>query len=108
ELEVLGRGELAIHERLVTEEAHVGALGVDPELAFGGDRQAGADPQERRLPGAVRACDEQEAAGGQLQVESTEDTLLAVALPEPASADHSCERSARSRRILAQPTHGER
>ena len=59
EVEVLERGQLAVDERLVPEEADALALDVDVELPAVGHEQPRDQPQQRRLPGAVRAGDEQ-------------------------------------------------
>src|ERR671934_1297791 len=57
EVEVLDRGQLPIDERLVGDVADLAPLRLHLELAGGGDQQAGAEAEERRLAGAVRAGD---------------------------------------------------
>src|SRR5665647_1918283 len=94
QLEVLERGELAIHERIVCEIADLRALHADDELTLAGQREPGADAQQRRLPGSVRARDDREAALRQLEVDAPQDPLLAEALPEPARRDHPTTASA--------------
>ena len=66
EVEVLERGQLAVDERLVAEEADRAARSRPTRASPAvGVREAGAEPQQRRLPGAVRAGDDQEPAAGQ-------------------------------------------
>src|SRR5262249_8642151 len=48
----------------------------------------GADPQQRRLPGAVRTGDHEEAAARQRKIDSAEDALFPVALAETAGREH--------------------
>src|SRR4051812_39110463 len=62
EVEVLEGGQLAVDERLVTKEADRPALRLDLKRAAGRDREPGAEPQQRRLAGTVRARDDEEAA----------------------------------------------
>ena len=88
EIEVLQRGQLAVDERLVREEAERRAVGVDVELTRGRQHEPGDQTQERRLSGAVRPGDEHEAAGLDVEVEPFEDALRAVALGEAACPDH--------------------
>src|SRR5205807_6676829 len=61
EIEVLECGELAVDEGLMREEANAGTWDVIGELACGRQGEPGAESQERGLPGAVWARDEQEA-----------------------------------------------
>ena len=61
EVEVLERGQLAVDERLVRRGSRCGPRSTrDLELARGGREQAGAEREQRRLAGAVRAGDDQE------------------------------------------------
>src|SRR6266568_5827582 len=88
QLEVLDRRQLAVDERLVREEADARPVGLDAEVTRSGDREPGADPQERRLPGAVRTGHKQEAVLRELELDPAEDPLLAVPLLEPVRANH--------------------
>ena len=54
----------------------------------GRDGEPRHEAQQRRLPRAVRARDEHEAAAFDVEVDSGEDALLAVPLRETACADH--------------------
>jgi hypothetical protein len=89
ELEVLERRQLAIHERLVAEVTDLGAPRLALDRPLGRLRQAGTDPQQRRLPGAVRAGDHEESAARQLEVDPPQDALLPVALAEPVGREHA-------------------
>ena len=89
ELEVLERRQFAIDERLVAEVADLGAGRAPLDRSLRRLREPGADPQERRLPGAVRAGHDEEAAARELEVDPPQDTLLAVALAEPAGREHA-------------------
>src|SRR5205823_3257741 len=84
EVEVLERGQLAVDERLVTEEADRGPVGVDVELAAGRRAEPRAEAEERRLPGPVGPGHEQEPAAWQREVKPLEHPLGAVPLREPA------------------------
>src|SRR5207244_3681459 len=89
EVEVLERRELAVDERLVAEIAELAALDAALDRSLGRRGQAGADPQERRLPGTVRPGDDEEAAVRQLEVDAAQDALLPVALAELRSRQHA-------------------
>ena len=89
EIEVLERTQLAVDERLVRQVADRSARHVDGELPFGRHRETGADPQQRRLPGAVRAGDDEEAAARKLELDPAQDALVAVALAEAAGREHA-------------------
>src|SRR5581483_10592981 len=88
QVEVLERAELPVDERLVAEVPDARALGLDLEVALARDGEAGADAEERRLAGAVRAGDEAEPSAWQVEVDVSEDALDAEGLAEPARADH--------------------
>ena len=88
ELEVLERGQLAVDERLVREEAEAPAVERDLELAGGRDREPRAKAQQRRLPGSVGPGDEQEPAGLDVELDAAQNALVAVALRKPACPDH--------------------
>src|SRR5438105_11414637 len=88
EVEVLEGRQLAVHERLVADEAEPGTVDADLELARGGRGEPGAEAEERRLPGAVGAGDDQEAALLELEVEAVQDPLPTVTLPEGRGLDH--------------------
>jgi hypothetical protein len=62
EVEVLERGQLTVDERLVPDEPDPGTLDRDLERAARRRRQPGEEPEEGRLPGAVRPRDDQHAA----------------------------------------------
>ena len=91
QVEVLERGQLAVDERLVPEEADVLARGLDVQLATGRQSEPGAESEERRLPRSVRAGHEQEASARELEVESAEHALLAEPLLDLPRADHAVE-----------------
>ena len=95
EVEVLDRRQLAIDERLVREVADLATLGVDLELARGRNQQTGAETQQRRLAGAVRTGDDEEAAARKLEVDRLERALVAEAPGQPARPDHGRPSSAR-------------
>src|SRR5581483_5081710 len=86
QVEVLERAELPVDERLVAEVPDARALGLDLEVALAPDGEAGADAEERRLAGAVRAGDESEPSAWQVEVDVSEDALDAEGLAEPARA----------------------
>src|SRR5688572_21680361 len=90
EAEVLDGGELAVHQRLVADEPELPALDVDLELARGRCGESRDEAQQRRLPGAVSTGDEREPAALDLQVDTAQHALRAVATLEPACADHVC------------------
>src|SRR5207247_884177 len=101
EVEVLDRRQLPVDERLVREIANLAAVGVDLELARCGDQQAGAEAQQRRLAGAVRTGDDEEAAARKLEVDRLERALVAEAPGQPARPDHGTPSSARCPRTSA-------
>ena len=88
EVEVLERRQLLVDERLVPEEADRATVRVHLQLARRRRRQPGAEPQQRRLAGAVGPGDDEEAAAGQLEVHSLKNALVAVALREAARSNH--------------------
>ena len=89
QLEILERRQLAVDERLMREVADPGALGVDAQLALGRNREPGADPEERRLAGAVRAGHDRESATFHVEIDAMEHAFLAVAPPELPRFDHA-------------------
>ena len=88
EIEVLERRQLAVHERLVREKPDPAARGGDAQLAGGRNGETRAQPEQRRLPGAVRAGDDEEPAALELEVEPAQDALVAVALLDSPRANH--------------------
>ena len=88
EVEVLERRQVAVEQRLVAEIAERAAVGVDLELAAARRREPGDEAQERRLAGAVRTGDDEEAAALELEVERPQGTPPPVALLDRARADH--------------------
>ena len=88
EVEVLERRELAVDQRVVPEEAEPGARDADLQLSLGRQGEAGADAQQRRLPRAVGAGDDGEAAVREVEIDAAQDTLLAEALTELAGVNH--------------------
>ena len=89
EVEVLERCQVAVEQALVADVADTSALGLDRERAAGGQREPGAEPQQRRLPGAVRSADDEEAAAGKVEIHAAEDALGPVALLQPPRLDHA-------------------
>ncbi len=89
EVEVLERCQVAVEQALVAEVADAPALGLDRERAARGERKPGTEAQQRRLPGAVRPADDEEAAARQVEIHTTEDTLRSVALLQPPRLDHA-------------------
>ena len=89
EIEVLERSQLAVAERLVAEEPDRRARGIELQLTAGRRGQTGAEPEQRRLPGAVRPGDEQEPASRQVDVDAAKHAPVAVALDEAARLDHA-------------------
>jgi hypothetical protein len=59
---------------------------LDRPLARGGE--AGTDPEQRRLPGAVRAGDDGEPAARDVEVDPAEHPLVAEALAELSRPNH--------------------
>ena len=88
QVEVLDRGQLAVDERLVREVAELATLGAHLQLAGGRDQQASAEPQQRRLAGAIRPGHDEEAAPRKLEVDRLERALVSEAASDRASADH--------------------
>ena len=89
EIEVLERRELAVDERLVAEVADLGARARSTRSSPSvGTIEAGAEAEERRLAGAVRAGDDGEAAARQLEVDVAQHALLAEAATQLPSLDH--------------------
>ena len=62
QVEVLERGQIAVDERLVTEEPDPPAIERHFEGATCRCRESDEKPQEGRLPGAVRAGDDERAS----------------------------------------------
>ena len=87
ELEVLerasARGRRAARGRGSRSRARSGSTSSAPSV---GASEPGAEPQQRRLPGAVRPGDDEEAAARELEVDAAQDALRPVALLEPARA----------------------
>jgi hypothetical protein len=73
--------------RLVAEEPDLSPARPH-ELAARGRREARQHAQERRLPGAVRAGDEDELAARDLELDALEDALDAEALREIVGSQH--------------------
>src|SRR5205823_4658526 len=88
EVEVLEGGQLAVDERLVRKVADASAVELDFELACAGNGQTGAQAQERRLPGAVRSGDDEEAVARQVELDSPKNPLVPVTLLQPPSPNH--------------------
>src|SRR6266540_4003861 len=65
------------------------AVDADLELAACRCRETGAETQQRRLAGAVRAGDEEEVVHADVQVETAEDSLVAVTLLQRTCVDHN-------------------
>src|ERR671935_2999332 len=93
QVEVLERGQLAVEEWLVAEIPQGPPIDVALGLSRRRSSQPGAETEERRLPGPVRAGDDEQPAALELEVEDFEDALVAEASPEPASADHDASAS---------------
>src|SRR6185503_3727639 len=75
EIEVLERGQLAVDERLVPEEADPLAGQLDLQFASGRDEQSRDQPEQRRLAGAVRPGQQQEPTAADLEVEIADHVL---------------------------------
>src|SRR5689334_14794897 len=95
EVEVLDRGQFTVDKRLVREVTDLATLHVDLELAGGRNQEARAQAQQRRLSGAVRAGDDEEAAASKLEVDRLERPFVAEATGEAARPDHGKPSSAR-------------
>jgi hypothetical protein len=117
QLEVLERRELAVNERLVSEQTDLGAIDADLQLPSARRREPGEQAKQRRLARAVRPRDDEEVAVRHLEVERRQHALGAEPLGKAAGADHAFESSPtrlqiRARRRSAQPvsvllmTHG--
>ena len=89
ELEVLERRQLAVDERLMAEVADLRPRRAAFDRSLGRPGEAGADPQQGRLPGAVRPGDDEKAAARQREVDPPQDAFLPVALAEPAGREHA-------------------
>ena len=76
------------------EVADSRAIGVDDEVAARRHREPCEQAQERRLPTAVRACDDGETATLHRDVDVAQDALAPVALLDATSADHATSTSA--------------
>src|SRR5581483_7194548 len=94
----------AVDERVVPGEADRLPRDAHVEAALGRRRETGAQAEQRRLSRSVRAGDEQEVAALELEVESAEDALLAVALAEAARADQGLAHETASAITNAQKT----
>ena len=88
EIEILDGGELAIDERFVREEADPPAIDVPAELTSGWGREAGAEPKQSGLSGAVGTGDEQEAVARKIELDAAEHAPVAETLLEPAGTNH--------------------
>ncbi|MFL5923554.1 MAG: hypothetical protein ACJ74S_06245, partial [Gaiellaceae bacterium] len=71
----------------MAEEPDRGAAGADLERAACRNREARAEPQQRRLARAVRPGDDEEAAARKLEIETAQEALVAVALLKAGRAD---------------------
>ena len=89
EVEVLERGQLTVDERLVAEKADRAARHIDLEFTVRRRVEPGAEPQQSRLPGAVRTCHDHEAAARYLEVERLEHALVAEALRQFPGTNHA-------------------
>ena len=58
------------------EETDAGAVCLHPQLALGRRQKTRAQPEQCRLPGAVRAGDDEEAAVLEVEVELLQDAFL--------------------------------
>jgi hypothetical protein len=94
EFEVLERGQLPVDERLVRQVPDLAALGSHLEDAARRGEEAGTEAEERRLAGAVRPGDEEEVTFTDVEVEPSDDTLVAETPLEAARADHEAAPSA--------------
>jgi hypothetical protein len=86
--EVLARGQVAVQQRGVTQEADVAAdrpagvgqlVAQDPRRAAVGAQQRGQHAQQRGLAGAVGAEDDQRGAGVEREADAGEGLAVAVA-----------------------------
>ena len=95
-LEELGAGQTVEQPELVGQhsdarlrgdrvEPHVVAL--DPHLTAVGSQQRGQHADHRRLAGAVRPDEPEEARAGDVEVDAGDRDLLVVALPQPSHHD---------------------
>jgi hypothetical protein len=99
EIEVLERGELAVHERLVREEADLPPLRGDLELPASRGEQAGQEGEKSRLSGPVRPGDDDEIALLQVEVEPREGDLVPEPALERAGSNHaSTSRSTKAKK----------
>jgi hypothetical protein len=89
QLEILEGCELAVDERLVSDEPDPAAFRANLELAGARRSEPSAQPQERRLPRAVRTGDEEERVARKLEVDPAEHPFVPVTLLQPASPDHN-------------------
>jgi len=89
----------------VAEIPDLCVLGAPLDRPLGRLRETGADPQERRLPGAVRSRDDEKAAARKREIDAPQDAFLPVALAEPSGREHatSIGRSARFTAVLRAP-----
>ena len=71
------------------EVADPAPVHLDLELAGGGNEQSRAQGEQRRLPRAVRPRDDQQVAGGDVEVEVAEHALRPEAAAKPARGDHT-------------------
>ena len=72
EVEVLERGELAVDERLVREEAEPAAVDTDLERPARGCREAREQAEERRLARPIRSGDDEGSVPRQVEVDGRE------------------------------------
>ena len=88
EVEVLERSQLSVEQRLVPEEPDLRAVDRHFELARGWNDEPGEQPEQRRLPGSVRAGDEQQLPSPDVDVDVRKDALVSEPPSEPVSVDH--------------------
>src|SRR5436190_4523058 len=88
QVEILERRQLSVDERLVCQIADAAALDLHFELAARRRGQAGKETEQRRLARAVWSRDEQEVVGCDVERDTAQDPLVAVALLERACLDH--------------------
>src|SRR5262249_17793612 len=104
EVEVLDRGQLAVEQGIMAREPDLLALGGDLERSGARDGEAGAQPEQGRLPGAVRSCHQHEPTAVEAKVEAVEDALVPVALAQPPWGDERGHQTTASTITKAQKT----
>src|SRR5439155_4737981 len=103
QVEVLDSGQLPVEERLVREIADATAFHCHLQLAASRHGEPGAQPQQRRLSGSVRAGDEQEPVVRNLELDASELALVAVTLLQPQSSNHGATLDRHTRFARAVP-----